>query len=205
MINVNQQTRKITLAPLEVKEIPFTGSYISILSNTSPSTDVIVRADDGSQTPCKAGVGFPTVQLSPDRMTHIPAVFKKISFSNPSSTETITIEYLLSLGEVNDTRTVVQGYIQMDLSAPKIITPSPLLIPEFGHKILSPDMYVKERIITNTGGATVWFGDENVNAVEGRGTPIFNRQSFTINCHGAIYFQSEGGAGKISINNIYKI
>ncbi|MFA5689007.1 MAG: hypothetical protein WC959_07650 [Kiritimatiellales bacterium] len=204
MISINQKSGRLTLKPLQTVDIPFTGSYIAILSNTSPSTDVAVRADTGATAQCKAGIGFPTVQLSPDRTTHIPAVFKVISFTNPSSTETITIEYLLSLGSVDDTRTVVQGWMQVDLSAPKIMTPPTRTVPQNNLLILEANQFIKERIITNIGDYDVWYGDENVNAAQMRGSPLPVGSSCVINCWGAICFQAADGDGLISMNNVLK-
>lgn len=203
-INIQQRSDTLTLAPNETKRVNFIGSYISVLSNNT-TVDVMVCADSGTTSAVKAGIGFPTVRLSEDQSTLIPSVFQYVEFTNPSNTETMRIEYTLSLGTVLDTRAVVQGYLQMDLSAPRIETPAAVSVPHTAAVVIASDSRVKERIVTNTGDFPVWFGDSNVNPDTKRGTPIYPQGIAVINCWGVVYFKAETSGSTISINNIIKV
>ncbi len=199
-----QLSRKLTLAPNQSKRIPFSGSYISILSNTA-TVDALVSVDSGGTTPVKAGIGFPTVKQSPDKTSLIPSVFSYVDFINPSNSETMVLEYTLALGELRDTRSVVQGYLQMDLSAPVIETPAALVVATDAFSILPSNTLVKERIVQNTGDYPIWWGDENTNPATGQGGVINPGGAAVINCWGVIYFKAEGGESRLSVNNILKV
>lgn len=200
-----QQTQgKVLLLPNQARRVYYTGSYFSILTNTS-TVDVIVSANSGSSSPCKAGIGMPVVRLSEDRLSLVPAIFEFLEFRNPSNTEQMEVEYLISLGKADDTRTVVTGYLQMDMSAPKISTATPLEVPTDSMAVAPANALVKERIVTNTGDYVVWFGDDTIDPAQGRGTPLTPLSSASVNCWGAIHFMAEGGTGRISINNILKV
>jgi hypothetical protein len=202
--NNNILSGKLILTPNETKRVLFTGSYISVLTNTA-SRDVFVSANSGNFTQLKAGVGFPTVRISDDRTTHVPTLYNYVEFNNPSDTETMTIEFLLSLGSVDDTRTVVQGYLQMDLSAPKLESPAALTVQTNALTTLQSNALIKERIVQNTGDNPVWYGDEYVDPANGRGIMIVPFGSASINCWGAVCFKAQGGASRISVVNILKV
>lgn len=204
LISMQQRQRALVIAPNQTERIIFVGSYISILTNTT-TVDVLVSADSGSTTPVKAGIGFPTMMLTPDGLSLIPAVFGYVEFTNPSDTETMTIEYLLSLGPVDDTRTVVQGYIQMDLSAPGLSTPAALSVQTGAFSILAANTLVKERIVQNNGEYPIWWGDSNTDPATKRGLCILPGGSAVINCWGAVYFKAEEAASTLSVVNILKV
>lgn len=204
LINIQQRSGRLTLDPNETKRVHFTGSYISILTNNS-AVDVIVSADSGTSTPVKAGIGFPTVSLSADQTTHIPAVFAYVDFTNPSNWESLTIEYLLSLGTVQDTRSIIQGYIQMDLSAPEVQTMEALTVQTNSFSILPASTLIKERIVQNTGNNPVWWGDSNTDPASGRGLRVNPGGIAVINCWGAVYLKAETGPSRISAVNILKV
>jgi len=203
MINLQMLQLPLTLSPQEVRRINFTGSFISILSNTT-NIDPIVCADNGTSTALKAGIGLPAVEMSADMITHTPAVFRYVDFKNPSETETMTIVFLLALGTALDTRAVVQGYLQMDLSAPILATPEPLDVPTDDFAILPANALVKERIVQNTGDYPIWWGDENTDPETGRGLKIYPDGSAVINCWGAVYFKAEGTESRLSVVNVLK-
>lgn len=205
MIANQQQSGKITLQPNQRKRVPFRGSYLAIFTNNT-TRDVIVSIDSGISNSVKAGTGYPTVRLSADRETYEPSIYSYVDFINPADVP-MTVEYVLSLGELNDTRSVVQGYLQMDLSAPMINTPAARVVsadPTL-KTIINANALVKERIVQNTGLYPVWWGDDNVDPATGRGGVIYPQGVATINCWGLIYFQAEGGDSRISINEIHKI
>jgi hypothetical protein len=205
-VALNVRQAKVTIKPNGAEQVDFTGAYFAILTSSSTAHDVIVSLDGTSNaSPIKAGIGIATTRLSQDKTTTEPAIFRQIEFRNPSDSEAITIEYLISLSPADDTRTVVQGYLQMDLSAPKIETAAPLLIPINGFVTISSDVLVKERLLTNIGESTIWFGDETVNAMDGRGTPIFRRGYYTLNLHGKVCLQAQESTGKLAVNNIRKM
>ena len=188
LINIQQRSGKLILSPNETRRVNFTGSYISILTNDT-NIDVIVSADNGTSTQVKAGIGFPTVSLSADQSTHIPAVYAYVDFTHPSNGETMTIEYLLSLGPVQDTRTIVQGYLQMDLSAPSLQTSAALTVQTNAFSVLPASNLIKERIVQNTGNFPIWWGDSETNPATGRGLVINPGGAAVINCWGAVYFK----------------
>jgi len=203
--NLNMDVMYITLLPRKSKRVPFVGSFISVRSNTA-TQDVIVSADSGASTPLPSGMGIPTVRLSDDETTHVPAVFSYVDFYNPSGTETMTIGYVLSLGVPTDSNIVVQGYLQIDQSAPKIETAAALTVPNDGEPaVLQADRNIKERLVTNVDQAIVWFGDETVDPDTFRGTPIQPDGVATIPCWGAVHFKASGAPGKVAVNNIKKI
>jgi hypothetical protein len=201
---VQQTQGKVLLRPNQAQLVYYTGSYFSILTNTA-SVDVIVSADRGSSSACKAGIGMPVVRLSEDRMSLVPAIFESLEFRNPSDTEQMEVEYLISLGQADDTRTVVSGYLQMDLSAPKIATVEPLAVAVDEFSILPANSLIKERLLQNTGLNAVWFGDEDTDPATGRGNRIDAGGSATINCWGAIHLKAENAATRVSVVNILKV
>jgi hypothetical protein len=204
LINIQQRSGLLALSPNETRRINFTGSYISILTNNT-TIDVLVSADSGTSAPVKAGIGFPTVSLSADQSTHVPAVFAYVDFTNPSNSETMTVEYLLSLGQVQDTRTVVTGYLQMDLSAPVLQAMAALTVQTNSLSMLPASALIKERIVQNTGEYPLWWGDANIDPATGRGLVINPGGAAVINCWGAVYFKAEGGASRLSVVNILKV
>ena len=203
LIANQQKSGKITLKPNERKRVPFSGSYIAIFTNDT-TRDVIVSIDSGITNPVKAGTGYPTVKLSADRTSYEPAIFSYVDFINPADVD-MTVEYILSLGQLNDTRSVVQGYLQMDLSAPRIETPVALSVSDSALTVLAADTSVKERLAQNTGANPVWWGGADIDPATGRGNVIYPGGSATINCWGEVYFQSEDGPSRISINEIKKV
>jgi hypothetical protein len=201
---IQQRQGKVTIKPNQSERIFFSGSYFSILSNTT-TVDVIVSAESGSSSPCKAGVGMPTVRFAEDGTTLIPAVFTFLDFRNSSNTETMTVEYLIVLGSADDTRTVVSGYLQMDLSAPKIETSAALTVQTNAFAILPANALIKERLIQNTGDYPIWWGDDNTDPANGRGLKIEVGGFATINCWGAVHFKAEEGASRLSVVNVLKV
>jgi len=201
---INQTQGKVVLLPNQAQRVYYTGSYFSILTN-SASVDVIVSADSGSGSACKAGIGMPVVRLSADKLSIVPAIFEYLEFRNSSNTEIMEVEYLLSLGNADDTRTVVSGYLQMDLSAPALSTPEPLTVTTAAFSILPANALVKERIVQNTGDYPIWWGDENTDPATGRGLVIYPDGSAVINCWGAVYFMAADGDSRLSVVNILKV
>ena len=207
LITTQRLSRTLTLLPNRTQRVYFRGSYISILSNTA-TEDVLVCADSGTTSPVEANTGFPTVKIVQDangNLQIVPAIFNYVEFTNTSNSETMVIEYLLSLGTPDDNRTVIRGYIQMDLSAPVMETPPALIVPDSECVILPSNQLIKERMVTNTGDAVIWFGDENTNPATARGTPIYPQGSAIINCWGVVYFMAETGGSRLSVNHIMKV
>lgn len=202
MIANQVRTGELTLTPGERKRVPFRGSYIAIFTNDT-ARDVLVSIDSGITTPVKAGTGFPTVKLSEDKTTHIPATFQYVDFINPADTD-MTVEYILSLGELNDTRSVITGSLQVDLSAPYLETIEPLTVQVDEVSILAANALVKERCIQNTGVNPVWYGDDSVDPATGRGNVLYPQGSAIVNAWGAIYFKAEYGETRVSINEVRK-
>jgi hypothetical protein len=202
-VNLGMIKLPLTLAAKDTKRVNFSGSFVSILTNTL-SIDPIVSADGGAASAIPAGIGLPAVRLSADRSTLIPAVFKYLDFYNPAD-EAMTITFSIALGTPLDTRTVVSGYIQIDASAPALSTPEPLTVATDAFSILASNVLVKERLVQNTGENRVWFGDANTDPATGRGNYIDAGGSATINCWGAIYFKAEGGATRVSVVNVVKV
>lgn len=203
LINLQMLQLPLTLAPGEDRTINFTGSYVSILTNDI-TTDPIVSADSGTSTSLRAGIGLPTVELSADGQTLIPAVFRYMNFKNPSLTETMNIVIVLALGTPLDTRAVVSGYLQMDLSAPALAAPAALAVETDAHTVLPANLLIKERIVQNNGDYPIWWGDENTDPATKRGLCILPGGSAVINCWGAIYFMAEEAASVLSVVNILK-
>jgi hypothetical protein len=204
MINLQMLQLPLTLSPNEVRRINFTGSFISILSNTT-NIDPIVSADNGTSTAIKAGVGLPAVQLSDDQTSLIPAVFRYVDFKNPSENEEMTIVFLLSLGTALDTRAVIQGYLQMDLSAPIVQTSETLNVLTTEFSILPSNALVKERIVQNNGESPIWWGDVNTDPATSRGLVINPGGSAVINCWGSVYFKAQYASSVLSVVNILKV
>ena len=204
LISIQQRQSRLTIGPNLTERVSFVGSYISILTNTT-TVDVLVSADSGMVSAVKAGIGFPTMQPTADGQSLIPALFSYVEFTNPSNTETMTIEYLLSLGPVDDTRTVVQGYIQMDLSAPALQTVGAMTVQTNAFSILQGNALVKERIVQNTGNFPIWWGDSNTDPENARGLVIYPQGSAVINCWGAVHFKAQDGASRLSVVNVLKV
>ncbi len=203
-ISNNQKFGKVTVSAQSEKEVPFLGSYVAIFSNTA-STDVLISMDNGISNFIKAGTGYPVVRLSPDKKTYEPATFNKVRFHNTSD-ESMTIEYVLSLGPITDTRAVIEGFLQVDLSGSSVSTPAPLAVgtDPANPSVLAANALVKERLVVNTGDYTIWWGDSSVNPAAGRGTPIFPSGSVSLSCHGVIYFVAQDADSTLSINEIMK-
>ncbi|MBN2783794.1 MAG: hypothetical protein JXR25_03120 [Pontiellaceae bacterium] len=106
-ISNQQMSRSVTIPANSEVSVPFKGSYIAILSNNT-TRDVMVSADDGLESPVRAGSGYPCVRLNNSKTSYEPAVYSRVTFKNPLDSE-MTIEYMLSLGEaklpmvINDT------------------------------------------------------------------------------------------------------
>lgn len=111
-ISNQQRNRKITLQPGADKEIRFRGSYIAVLSN-STSVDVHISADNGIVSPVRAGSGFECVRSTADGGTHIPAVYKSVTFSNPLQDTVMVVEYVLARGRV-DLPSIINGYLHVN-------------------------------------------------------------------------------------------
>ncbi len=202
-ISNQQRAGHLTIPARSSEIVPFRGSYISVFTTTS-SSDVWVSPDNGIANPLKAGTGYSTVRLSKDKTTHVPAVFTSVTFKNMTDAD-MTIEYVLSLGPVSDTRSVVQGYVQVDLSAPVIETPAAITVAIDAFTILPANALIKERIVQNTGEYPVWWGDDSTDPAAGRGNVIYPGGAATINCWGIIYFKAQEGESRISINHINKV
>jgi hypothetical protein len=202
--SLNQRQGILEIGPNRTVPVSFMGSYIVILTNTT-LIDVLVCVDQGTTCPVKAGIGFPTMRLSADKTTLIPSVFQLVEFTNSSDTETMVIEYFLSLGPVSDTRTVVSGYLQMDLSAPKLQTAAALNVQTNVFSVLALNALVKERVVQNNGDAPVWWGDENTDPATKRGLCIYPGGAAVINCWGAVYFKAEDAETTLSVVNVLKV
>ena len=113
-ISNQQSSRKITIPAGREKTISFQGSYIAVLSN-STSTDVHVSADNGIVSPVRAGSGYDCVRSTPDNSTHIPAVYKRVTFSNPLEDTVMVVEYVLSKGHV-DLPSIINGYLYVNVA-----------------------------------------------------------------------------------------
>lgn len=203
MITIQRRKSKLFLAPGKTERVEYRASYIAITGN-STNNDVLVSADSGSTSAIEVNTGFPTVVIQPDG-TVVEAMFSYVDFTNPSDTEPMEINYLLCLGRPDDNRTQIRGYIQMDLSAPRINSAASLAVPSNARVIAPADARVKERLVQNSGACVVWWGDETVSAADARGNFINPGSSSTINCWGAVHFIAEGEDGRISINNILKV
>ena len=195
---------KISLGPNEPKKISFTGSYVAILSNTA-SVDPLISIDQGLTFPMEAGTGLPTVRLSEDGQTLVPAIFKSVTFINSSNSETMVIDIQMSLGPMTDTRSLISGFVQVDLSAPFCDTPAPIAVPDNAFRVLAANVLVKERIIQNNGNAPVWWGGEDIDPAAMRGTKLNPGGSAVINCWGVVYLKAEAGGTIVSVNNIQKV
>jgi hypothetical protein len=202
-ISINQTQGAVTIRPNGTERIIFQGSYFSILSNNTMH-DVIVSADSGLASPCKAGIGMPTMRLSADGTSLEPAVFHYLDFRNPSNNESMTIEYLIVLGTADDTRSVISGYLQMDLSAPALETAAALTVQEHAFSVLPASVLVKERIVQNNGDYPIWWGDEHTDPANKRGLVLLAGGSAVINCHGSVYFKAQDGASTLSVINVLK-
>ena len=204
-ISNQQQSRELTIPPQSERRIPFIGSYIAVLSNTA-GKDVWVSADDGIENPIKKGTGYPCVRLSNDGTTYEPAVYNRVTFFNRTD-EPMTIEYILSLGPVTDTRAVIQGWLQVDSSGSGLES-LPIIDVEDSDAVqmLAYNDNVRERIIYNAGPYTVWVGGPTVRTSPAgtMGLPIFKRGSITVASRAAVYFRAEGGASKICVNQTLK-
>lgn len=200
---IQRRVSTLILAPNETKRVDFRASYISILSN-SATADVLVCADSGLTSPMEANTGTQVIELTSDGR-EIPAIFSYIEFTNPSNVETMVIKYLLQLGRPDDSRTMIRGYLQMDMSAPVLETVAALAVPTDDFAILAADTLVKERIVQNTGDYPIWWGDELTSAAAGRGLVINPGGSAVINCSGVICFIAEGGVSRLSVVNILKV
>ncbi|MCF7847520.1 MAG: hypothetical protein K9M45_01620 [Kiritimatiellales bacterium] len=202
----NTQTqRTIVLAAGETdRRIRFFGSFISCLTNSSASYDVLVSINGGNTTALRAGTGFPVMRLSNDRSTLIPSTFQYVELSNPSGEE-MTVEIILALGTPTDTRSVVQGYIQVDLSAPEISTAAAVTVQTAAHTVLQSDARIKERVLQNNGDYPVWWGDEDTNPATMKGIKINPGGMAVVNCWGSVYLKAEDGATVVSVNNILKV
>lgn len=203
LISINQKQEKLTIPPNSHEDIDFVGSYIAILTN-STSSDVLVCADRGMTSPVKAGLGFPTMELDQETGKLFHVAYSTVRFINPTA-EPMTIEYLLSLGPVNDTRSIIQGFIQVDLSAPAIETPGAIAVGVGAAAVVPSDMRVKERVIQNTGDFIIWYGGASVDPATKAGNFIYPGGSATVNCWGAVYLRAEGGASTASMNNTIKV
>lgn len=211
-INLQKQELPLQLVPGETKSIPFVGSYVGIILNDM-TYDPVVSVDNGMSTTIRAGMGFPTKALSDDGKTLIEAVFSSVQFHNPSKTETMNIVYIVSLGTPTDTRSVVQGYLQMDLSAPALQTVAKLSVvapadPEnilpAEYSVLPANALVKERLVQNNGDNPIWWGDANTSPFLKRGIALNPGGAAIINCWGSVYFIAEGAASTLSVVNILK-
>lgn len=203
---ISNQQRPIyyTLGPHESKTWPVHGSYVSVLTNTSTQA-LKVKMDDGLSNFIKTGTGYPAVRLTADKSSYEPAIFNKIEFENTTD-EIMTFEAVVSLGPVNDTRALIMGSVQVDLSAPIIDTPEPVTVAADVPTILASNAMLKARVIQNHSEFdNLWWGDENVNPTTKRGTKITPGGIAKIDVHGAIYLKSESGGCVASINNIRKI
>ncbi len=202
-INLQMLKLPLTLAPLATKRVNFTGSFISVLTN-SLTLDPIVSADSGTSTAIPAGIGLPAVRLSADGTTLIPAVFRYVEFHNPSPDQDMLITFSLALGTPLDTRAVVTGWLQMDLSAPALASPAAYAVATDAHTVLASNLLIKERIVQNNGDYPIWWGDENTDPATKRGLCILPGGSAVINCWGAVYFMAEEAASVLSVVNILK-
>ena len=202
-VNLGMIKLPLTLAPKDTRRVNFSGSFISILTNTL-TIDPIVSADGGSSSAIPAGIGLPAVRLSPDRTSLIPAVFKYLDFYNPSDEE-MTITFSIAMGTPLDTRAVVTGYLQMDLSAPQLQTAAALTVETDAFTILPSNNLVKERIVQNNGDNPVWWGDVSTDPATKRGLVIYPDGAAVINCWGAVCFKAETGPTTVSVVNILKI
>jgi hypothetical protein len=200
---IQRRVSTLTLAPNETQRVNFRASYISILSN-SATADVLVCADSGLTSPMEANTGTPVVEIGPDGKEQ-SAIFSYVEFTNPSNVETMVVKYLLQLGRPDDSRTMIRGYLQMDLSAPVMQTFPSLAVTTEDYSILPADAAVKERIVQNTGDNPIWWGDENTDPATGRGLVLNPGGSAVINCSGVVCFISEGGESRLSIVNILKV
>ncbi len=202
-INLQMIKLPLTLEPLQTRRVNFGGSFISILTN-SLTLDPIVSADSGTSTALPAGVGLPAMRLSADGTTLIPAVFRYVEFHNPSMDEYMQITFSIAMGTPIDTRAVVSGYLQMDLSAPAIASPVALAVETDAHTVLASNLLVKERLVQNNGDYPIWWGGANVDPATKCGLCIMPGGSAVINCWGAIYFMAEEAASVLSVVNILK-
>ena len=195
---------RVTIPPKgSTKGYRFPGSYLTCLTNTT-TADVLCSVDDGPLFPLRAGTGLPTVRRSEDGTTHEPAIYSVVTFDNPTD-EYMTVEVVLSLGAIQDTRAVVQGYIQVDLSAPIIDTPAAYTVKTDVKTIIASNALLKERMLQNNGDFPVWVGDENVNPSEKRGLRIVPNGMANFNCWGAVYMLAELGETTISILEVRKV
>ncbi|MBN2684400.1 MAG: hypothetical protein JXR40_03905 [Pontiellaceae bacterium] len=202
-ISNQQQSRELTIPAHGEKTIPFIGSYVAVLSNTGAG-DVLVSMDNGISNFIKAGTGYPCVRLSQDKTTYEPAVYKRVVFENRTDYP-MTIEYILSLGPVTDTRAVIQGWLQVDLASPSMQTPSALSVGPDEFVVLPLNALVKERLIQNNGSYPVWWGaDDAIGPDTKRGLCLYPGSNATINCSGAIYFKAQDGVTFVSINQMMK-
>jgi len=212
MIDNQQLPWTFTLLPGSQKRINYTGSYFALQLNDT-TVDPIVSFDSGVAFPVKAGTGFPTVQFNADKSSTIPAIFHYVEITNPSNTETMTLTVLVCLGGLDDTRSIISGYIQIDLSAPGMQVPAALAVaapadpediqPE-EYSVLPANALAKERIVQNNGDYPIWWGDENISPFSKRGIVINPGGSAVINCWGAVYFIAEDAASTLSVVNILK-
>jgi len=202
---VNQQLPwTLILAPNETKRLNYPGSYVAVQDNTT-TVDPIVCVDSGASFAVQAGTGFPTVQFNADQTSLIPAVFHYVEFTNPSDTEIMTINVLIPLGGIDDTRSVVKGYLQMDLSAPSLATSAALTVETNAFSILPANALVKERIVQNNGDFPVWWGDSDTDPATKRGLCINPGGAAVVNCWGAVYFKAEEAASVLSVVNVLKV
>lgn len=142
-----QRPIKYTLQPDESKVWNVRGSYVAVLTNTS-TRDLKLKLDGGLSNFIKTGTGYPAVRLAQTKDTYEPAVFTQVEFENVTD-EAMTFEAVISLGPVNDTRALIMGSVQVDLSAPIIDTPLPVTVEADVPTILASNAMLKARVIQN--------------------------------------------------------
>jgi len=193
---------KLTLSPGERRTIKVLGTHIRILSSTS-ETALLVGVG-GAEWHMGAGQGMPVVNITPDGQTRLQ-LYREVSFYNYTVGETITVEFALSLGELNDSAANIRGSVQIDPSGPMIDTPASHVVGTDAFTVLQADARIKERFLQNNGMNPVWWGGEDLDPDTGRGIQIFPDSHAIINCWGAVYLKATGGETTLSINNVLKV
>lgn len=204
MISTQIRTFPVLIPANRTVPINISGSFLKVLRSTS-ETDMIYSFDHGTATEIPVGVGIPTVKYDPATGDMDPAIFNSIQVQNPTPTD-VTVTLSVSMGEPSDSRSFIEGWVQIDSSAPMVDTPAAVAVgtdPQAPTILLGSNL-LKERIVSNTGDFTIWWGDENVDPATKRGLPIYPGGTAVINCRGAIYLLAEDGASTLSMNNVMK-
>lgn len=201
----NVLIRPLIIQPDKYEDIDFEGSFFEVIESNTVAGP-LVQFDRGAPFEVPQGRGhIASEKVFIDGKPRVmETYFQSVRVKNTTS-EPMILKVGLSVGKPYSTRSVISGAVQIDQSAPKVITPEPLEIAADAITILAADARLKERIIQNNSNFPVWWGDANVNPATGRGFRINPDGGYvTIPVWSTVCLMADGGTATLSINNIYK-